>query len=57
MWLSAAQRKGEIPKSKDPIALARFFYHTMLGLSVASRALGERDSLGTSARVALQVLD
>ncbi len=55
--LSAAQRKGEIAKSKDPIALARFLYHTILGLSVASRALGERDSLKLSAHLALQVLD
>jgi len=55
--LSAAQRKGEIGKAKDPVALARFFYHTMLGLSVASRALGERDTLRDSARLALQVLD
>jgi len=55
--LSAAQRAGEIAKSKDPVALARFLYHTMLGLSVASRALGERESLRTSARLALQVLD
>ena len=55
--LSAAQRKGEIARGKDPVALARFFYHTMLGLSVASRALGERESLRTSARLALQVLD
>lgn len=55
--LSAAQRHGEIAKDKDPVALARFLYHTMLGLSVASRALGERESLRTSARLALQVLD
>lgn len=55
--LSAAQRKGEIAKHKDPIALARFFYHTMLGLSVASRALGERESLRASVRLAVLVLD
>ena len=55
--LSAAQRKGEISKAKDPVALARFLYHTLLGLSVASRALGERDTLRDSVRLALQVLD
>jgi TetR/AcrR family transcriptional repressor of nem operon len=55
--LSAAQRKGEIAKSKDPVALARFFYHTILGLAVSSRALGDKESLRQSARVALQVLD
>jgi TetR/AcrR family transcriptional repressor of nem operon len=55
--LSAAQRKGEIRKQKDPVALARFLYHTMLGLSVASRALGEKETLGTSARLALEALD
>ena len=55
--LSLAQRKGEIARSKDPVALARFLYHTLLGLSVASRALGERESLKQSVRLALQVLD
>ena len=55
--LSAAQRKGEIAKSKDPVALARFFYHTILGLAVASRALGDKESLRQSARLALQSLD
>ena len=55
--LSAAQRKGEIAKSKDPVALARFFYHTILGLAVASRALGDKESLRQSARLALQTLD
>lgn len=55
--LGAAQRKGEIAKKKDPVALARFFYHTILGLSVASRALGERKTLRDSARLALQLLD
>ena len=54
--LSEAQRKGEIDRTRDPVALARFFYHTMLGLSVASRALNERDSLRDSVRIALQVL-
>jgi TetR/AcrR family transcriptional repressor of nem operon len=55
--LSAAQRQGEIAKDKDPIALARFLYHTMLGFGVASRALGESESLRSSARLALQVLN
>ena len=54
--LSIAQRQGEITRDKDPVALARFFYHTLLGLSVASRALGERETLRTSARLALQTL-
>lgn len=55
--LSAAQRQGEIARDKDPIALARFLYHTVLGLAVASRALGDAASLRQSARLALQVLD
>ena len=54
--ISAAQRKGEIPRSKDPVALARFLYHTILGLSVSSRALGDRESLKQSAALALQIL-
>ncbi len=55
--LSRAQREGELARAKDPVALARFLYHTVLGLSVAARALGERDNLRQSARIALQVLD
>ncbi|MBI2516149.1 MAG: TetR/AcrR family transcriptional regulator [Opitutae bacterium] len=55
--LSAAQRKGEIAKAKDPVALAQFLYHTVLGLAVASRALGDQASLRQTARLALQVLD
>lgn len=55
--LAEAQRKGEIPRAKDTAELARFFYHTILGLSVAARALGDRDALRSSARVALGVLD
>jgi len=55
--IGAAQRKGEIGKDKDPVALSRFLYHTLLGLSVASRAFGERDSLRDSVRLALQTLD
>ena len=54
--LSAAQRKNEISRSKDPVALARFLYHIILGLSVSSRALGDRASLKQSAHLALQVL-
>ena len=54
--LSAAQRSGDLGADKDPVALARFLYHTILGLSVAARSLGERETLGASVRVALQVL-
>jgi len=54
--LSVAQRKGELARDKEPVALARFLYHTMLGFGVASRALGDRESLRVSARLALQVL-
>lgn len=55
--LSAAQRKGQLARSKDPVALAHYFYHTVLGLSVASRALGDKDALRQTAQLALQVLD
>jgi TetR/AcrR family transcriptional repressor of nem operon len=54
--LSAAQRKGDLAKSKDPVALARFLYHTMLGLAVASRALGDKAGLKQTVHLALQVL-
>lgn len=55
--LASAQRQGEIAKSKDPVALARFLYHTLLGMAVSSRALGDKESLRQTARLALQVLD
>jgi TetR/AcrR family transcriptional repressor of nem operon len=54
--LSAAQRKGELRKDQDPVALARFLYHTILGLSVSSRAIGDKESLRESARLALSIL-
>lgn len=54
--LSLAQRTGDLAKDKDPVALARYLYHTLLGLAVAARALGERDSLLQSARMALLAL-
>jgi TetR/AcrR family transcriptional repressor of nem operon len=55
--LSLAQRTGDLGKDKDPVALARYLYHTLLGLAVAARALGERDSLLQSGRLALLALD
>lgn len=55
--LSAAQRRGELAKTKDPVALATFLYHTLLGLAVASRALGDRESMRQTVRLALQALD
>jgi TetR/AcrR family transcriptional repressor of nem operon len=54
--ISMAQRQGEIGDDKDPVAIARFLYHTILGLSVAARALGERESLRETARIALKEL-
>lgn len=54
--LSAAQRQGELSKAKDPVLLARFFFQTILGIGVASRALGEPENLQQTARIALQVL-
>jgi TetR/AcrR family transcriptional regulator, transcriptional repressor for nem operon len=55
--LAAAQRKGEIAKSKDPVALARFLYNNLLGIAVATRALGEKDGLRQTVQLALQALD
>lgn len=54
--LKAAQEKGEIAQDKDVVALAHFLLHTMLGLSVASRAFGRREDLRQSAQLALQAL-
>ena len=55
--ISAAQRQGEISNTKDPAAIARFFYHILLGLSVAARALGERERLRETAQFALKELE
>lgn len=51
--LSAAQRQGEIGSDRDPVALARFLYHTLLGLSAASRGLGDHNNLRQSAALAI----
>lgn len=55
--LSAAQRQGQLARAKDPVALARYFYHTLLGLAVSSRALGDKEVLRQTVQLALQVLD
>ena len=55
--LCAAQRAGDLSKDKDPSALARYFHHTLLGLAVAARALGDRESLLISAQFALRTLE
>ncbi len=55
--LSRAQRAGEIAKSKDPVALGRFLYHTVLGLAVGVRSFGDREGLMQNAQLALQILD
>jgi TetR/AcrR family transcriptional repressor of nem operon len=54
--ISAAQRKGEIGRDKDPVALARYLYHTLLGFAVAARTFGERESLRATAALSLSVL-
>ncbi|MBI3886791.1 MAG: TetR/AcrR family transcriptional regulator [Opitutae bacterium] len=54
--LSAALRKGELAKDKDPVALARFLYHTMLGLAVASRTHADQAGLRQTVQLALQAL-
>ncbi len=55
--LSVAQRDRDLARDKDPAAIARYLNHTLLGLAVAARALGERDTLLASARLALLALD
>ncbi|HWB58387.1 MAG TPA: TetR/AcrR family transcriptional regulator [Chthoniobacteraceae bacterium] len=55
--LSAAQRKGDLKRGKDPVALARYLHHVIIGLSVASRAIDDKETLRQSARLALQALD
>ena len=54
--LTAAQRQGEIAADRDPAALARFYYHLILGLAVAVRAFGEPESLRSSVQLALESL-
>jgi TetR/AcrR family transcriptional repressor of nem operon len=55
--LAAAQRKGELGKDKDPVALARYLYHTLLGFAVSARTFGERSTMQETAALALTVLD
>lgn len=55
--LAAAQRAGDLAADRDPVALARFFYHTLLGLAVSARALGDKESQRQAVQLALRVLD
>lgn len=55
--LAAAQRAGDLKRGKDPVALARFFHHVILGMSVAARAFDDEETLRQTARLALQALD
>ena len=55
--LAVAQQTGDIGRSHDVSALARYLHHTMLGLAVAARALGDREALRDSAQLALRALD
>jgi TetR/AcrR family transcriptional repressor of nem operon len=54
--LGAAQRRGEIAADKDPVALARFIGHLVMGLGVAARAFGQPEAERTSAELALELL-
>ncbi len=55
--LGRAQREGDLAPEKDPVALARYFHHTLVGLSVAARAFENSDVLRASARFSLSALD
>lgn len=55
--LTAARSNQEIAADKDPIALARFLYHCILGVAVAARAQSEKDALRQTAHLSLRVLD
>lgn len=55
--LSAAQRVGEVSNDKDPVVLGRYFFQTILGIAVAARAFGDRDSIQQANHLALRVLD
>jgi TetR/AcrR family transcriptional regulator, transcriptional repressor for nem operon len=52
-----AQKEGEVAKNKDPVAIARFVYHTLLGLATGARGASSKEALVESARLALCVLD
>ncbi len=55
--LRQAQQKGEIAADKDPQALARFLYNTVLGLRVRARRGPERETLQDIIDITLSVLD
>ena len=55
--LSVAQRKREIGPEKNPLELARFLYHMILGVAVAARAHDRKDALRQTSRLALSILD
>lgn len=53
----AGQRSGEIPKDKDPAALATFIFSTVHGMRHLGRTTADRASLEQIATVALGALD
>lgn len=54
--LEAAQAAGELARAPAAAALAALLYHTLLGLAVAARALGDQPSLHATARLAVNSL-
>lgn len=54
--IAAAQAAGEIPRGRDPVALARFLQGTLLGLAVAARAFRDPEELRDQIDVALGAL-
>lgn len=52
-----AQGRGEIPREKDPRALARFVVTVLDGLNVSTKANSDRATLHDVVKVALQALD
>ena len=55
--LKYAQRTGEIPKDKDPAALASFMFSTVHGMRHLGRTSADRTALEQIATVALGTLD
>ncbi|WP_421900685.1 TetR/AcrR family transcriptional regulator [Maridesulfovibrio sp.] len=55
--ISSAQEQGAIHPAKDPLALAEFFYNTLIGMRVAARNNPDRDSLERIVTTALSTLN
>jgi len=55
--MNSAQKQGAVPTTKDTLALAEFFYNTLVGMRVAARNNPDRETLKRIVKTALSTLN